>query len=295
MRLHRTLVFFLLLVPTLAQAYELVTIQAVSSTRRSFLTRNGIRQGVMQGMTGTFTAEDVSIIARAIQVSGEFTQWEIVNPNTTLPFEKGSIVTWSTAKEYLWALAPEKERQKYIKSLITIPKNSVIFKGALSRGLNESVSGAPATDVRRGGYMGELYYEKFLTPAISFDVGYRFEREVINYSGLTYTTTRNMLITNLLYYIDAFKELLNDGRPFVGVGAGYGFSRTTTDALSQSGPVGLLPGIKAGLSLPFNEEWEFIVDVAFETLQTKEEQDTGLEQTTTQTNLKGGFGLRKFF
>jgi hypothetical protein len=53
--------------------------------------------------------------------------------------------------------------------------------------------------------------------------------------------------------------------------------------------------VKAGVSLPFNETWEFVMDGAFESLNTSEEQEGGTVQTTTQTNFKVGFGLRRFF
>lgn len=294
MRLYHALFFLAVFFSSALHAYELITIQAVSDTKRTFITRNGKRQGVSIGMTGTFTAEDASILAKAINVSGQFTQWEIINSSTILPFEKGAVVTWYPATEYLWALSPEKARQKYIKANTVTARDSWVFKGALTRAVSESVSGVQATETRRGGYLGEIYYEKGLTPTLTFDVGLRHEREVVNYTGFSFNTQRNVLITNLIYYFDAFKDLLNDGRLFVGGGFGYGHSRTTSAGVAQSGPVGILPTVKIGLSLPFSQEWEFIVDSAFESLQTKEAQSNGQEQTTTQTNIKAGFGLRRF-
>jgi hypothetical protein len=53
--------------------------------------------------------------------------------------------------------------------------------------------------------------------------------------------------------------------------------------------------VKLGVALPFNDTWEFISDGAFESLQTSEEQESGRKQTTTQTNFKFGFGLRRYF
>ena len=48
-----------------------------------------------------------------------------------------------------------------------------------------------------------------------------------------------------------------------------------------------------GASLPFNDTWEFLIDGAFESLNTSEEQEGGRTQVTNQTNFKVGFGLRK--
>jgi hypothetical protein len=247
-------------------------------------------------MTATFTAEDISVLARAINVSGNFTQWQLINQDAIIPFEKGTIVTYYPATEYIWALAPESERRKYIKSEIPRTKRSWVFKGALSRGLSESVSDAPANTPKRGGYMGEVYFEKDLYYNLAFDVGLRYEREVINLEGASFLTKRSMAIVDLIYYFDGLRDYISGGRFFLGAGLGYVLSNTSTVGLSQSGPVSMLPTVKAGVSLPFNNDnWEFVFDTAFESLNTREEQESGRIQTTTQTNFKVGFGLRRFF
>jgi hypothetical protein len=294
MRLHHILFLILLVLPVWSYAYELVTLQGISNSKKSFITRKGKRQGIFPGMTATFMANDVSLLARAVSVSGNFAQWQVINEDATVPWEKGTLVTWYSPNEYLWTLQPEKERQKYIKSVSMLPRKSFVFKGSLSRGLNESVSGVEAQETRRGGYMGEVYFEKFLTHSLSFDAGIRFEREIVNYTGVSYTTTRSLLIGDLLYYFNAF-NILEEGRFYVGGGFGYGLSRTASSGLSQTGPVGLLPGVKAGINLPLADDWDFLFDGAFESLQTQEEQEDGRKQSTTQTNLKVGFGLRRYY
>src|SRR5690606_29310920 len=199
------------------------------------------------------------------------------------------------ATEYLWALSPESERKKYIKSYVPTLKQSWGVKGALSRGLSESVSDAPANTPQRGGFLGEIYYEKDLFEHLSFDVGFRYEQEVVNYSSSSFVTKRNLLIADLIYYFDSFKEFLSGGRVFLAAGMGYGLSNTSTVGFSQSGPVSLLPTVKAGISMPFNDNWDFLLDGAFESLMTREEQEDGRIQTTNQTNFKTGFGLRRYF
>lgn len=270
-------------------------IQAVSDSKKTFITRNGKRSGVQRGMTGTFTAEDVSILAKAQNVTGNFTQWQIVNPDANIPFEKGSIVTYYPATEYIWALAPESERRKYIKSEIPVLRRSWVFRGAISRGLSESVSDAPAETPIRGGYMGEIYFEKEFYPNLAFDVGVRYEREVINLEGASLLTQRNLVIADLIYYMSFFPDYFSRARFYLAAGVGYGLSNTSTVGLDQSGSVILLPAVKAGISMPFNETYEFLFDGAFESLDTREEQESGRVQTTTQTNFKVGFGLRRFF
>lgn len=293
MHFRHTMGLILLFFAVTANAYELLTIQAVSDSKKSFITRSGKRQGIMVGMTATFTAEDVAVLAKATKVTGEFTVWELTNQEAVLPFEKGTLVTYNAATEYLWALTPESERKKFIKSERPEPRQSWVFKGAFTRGLSESVSDAPAAKSQRGGYLGEIYYERDIIPGLAFDVGARYEREVVNYPNASLLTTRNLVITDIIYYIDVPKDIMN-GRIYMGAGMGYGLSHTTAVGLAQSGSVSLLPAVKLGVSLPFDHQWEFLSDAAFESLQTSEKQQDGTKQTTTQTNFKFAFGIRHY-
>ncbi len=295
MRFHHTFVFILLSLFSLSSfAYELIIIQAVSKTGKTFITRNGKRQGVQPGHTATFTAENVSVIARARTVTGNFTHWELVNPDLNMPFTKGEIVTLYPAKEYLWALAPEKVRKKYILSQIPPKKQSFVFRGTFGRGISESVSDAPANAASRGSIGGEIYYEKDLGNHFAFDVGLRFDREAINYQSSSFITNRSMLVVDFLYYFKMLEEYI-PGKFFVALGFGAGYSSTEVEALKQSGTVAMLPGFKAGITYPFNYDWEFLIEAGVESLQTNEQQETGDDQTTTQTNFKSSIGLRRFF
>jgi hypothetical protein len=140
-----------------------------------------------------------------------------------------------------------------------------------------------------------VYFERDIFGYLAFDVGLRYEREVINYSGASLITQRNLAIIGLLYYFEFFPDYISGGQFFLGGGMGYGLSNTSTVGLSQSGPVSLLPAVKMGVSFPFNDQWGFILDAASESLSTKEEQEDGNIQTTNQTNFKVGFGLRRIF
>lgn len=294
MRLRHAFLACCLSLSFTAEAFELIMVQAVSETKKTFITRHGKRDGIFEGVTGTFTADNVSILAKAMNVSGNFTQWQIQNPEAFVPFEKGAVVTYYTASEYLWALSPETERRKWIKSQITKPLRSLTFRGGISRGISESVSEAPVNTVTRGGVLGEIYYEKDFVYGLSWDIGIRYERESVSYPGGSLLTQRSLLITDIYYYFDQLRDII-PGRLYIGLGAGYGQSYTSTVSLKQSGPVSLMPVVKAGVDLPFNHEWSFLGDAGFETLTTKETQEDGRKQTTNQTNFKIGFGLRRLF
>jgi hypothetical protein len=290
-----TLFFFFLCFALRAWAYELVTIQSVSTTKKTFITRTGQRQGIVLGQRSTFTADDVAVLAQAMNVTGEFTQWKLVNDEATVPFEKGTIATWYNTTEYLWALNPEEERLKYIKYREAKPQQAFIFKGSLGQSISASESGSNAAEVKHSGYLVEALYENGIASSLAYNIGVRQHWESASSNGVRSSTTRSMLLADLVYYFDAFKHLLEQGKIFAAAGIGFGPSSTTTNATAQSGTVLMLPSVRIGLDLPFDQRWHFLVETGFETLQTKEDIRVGGTQTRNQTNLKGGFGLKRFF
>jgi hypothetical protein len=277
-----------------AAAYELLVIQNVSSTQKSFVTRNGKRQGIIEGMTGTFIANDVAFHAKARTVTSQFTQWEVVNASTGVPFKVGEIVTYHPAQEYIWALNPEAARQKIVEVTQQKTRSSVLVKGASIRGINETVSGAPPQSAARAGYALDGLYERLFTRNLAWDAGVRYEYEVVNVSGGSLSTERLMAVADLLYYFDPM-EHFHAGRIYFGAGLGFGQSSTSSRGITQSGSATLMPSGKLGLTLPFNREWEFLTEVAFENLKTDEKFEVPGRQTTNQSNLRIGLGLRRFF
>ena len=288
-----SLTVLILCLSTQAFAYELLVVQAVSSSKKTFVTRNGKRQGVVENLTGTFTAENVALIARAMTVTSQFTQWQLVNDNAKVPFEPGSMVTYHPAQEYIWALNPEAARKKFLKELRPVVRRSWIVKGAMTKGLNETVSSAAPQNTSRGGIALDALYER-LYNNFAWDAGIRYENEVVNLSGGSLITQRMMAVTDLLYYFEGLDDFYS-ARVFIGIGMGYGQSSTDADGIRQSGFALLLPAAKIGIALPFDKEWDFMIESAFETLKSTEELEDKSKQTTNQSNLRIAVGLRKFF
>ena len=288
-----TLTFLILCLSAQAFAYELLVVQAVSSSKKTFVTRNGKRQGVVENLTGTFTSENVALIAKAMTVTSQFTQWQLVNDNAKVPFEPGSMVTYHPAQEYIWALNPEAARKKYLKELRPEIRRSWIVKGAMTKGLNETVSSAAPQNSSRGGIALDALYER-LYNNFAWDAGIRYENEVVNLSGGSLITQRMMAVTDLLYYFEGLDDFYS-ARVFIGIGMGYGQSSTDADGIRQSGFALLLPAAKIGMALPFDKEWDFMIESAFETLKSTEELEDKSKQTTNQSNLRIAVGLRRFF
>jgi hypothetical protein len=277
-----------------AYAYQLLMIQTVSSSRKTFVTRTGKRDGIVENLTGTFTADNVSFIAKARTVTAQFTQWEVVNSEAVVPFNPGSLVTYHPAEEYIWSINPESARKKYIKDLRPEIRRAWLVKSAVTRGLNETVSSVEAQNANRGGVALDVLYEKMFTDNFAWDAGLRYESEIVNLTAGALNTQRLLLMGDFLYYFDPAEDLY-DARFFVALGAGFGQSSTSVQSVVQSGSAVLLPSAKLGMALPFTDEWEFIVESAFETLRTEEKLEDGAKQSTTQSNLRVGIGIKKFF
>lgn len=289
----RLLILWIILISS-AYSYELVIVQSVSKSGQTFITRNGKRHGVAEGATATFTGEDVAVIAKAIKVTGEFTQWELQNQIADVPFDKGQIITYNHAEEYLWTLTPEIQKKKFIKSHIRELKHSIILNGALTKTMSESVSGVEDASPIRGGILGEIFYEKEMSTNLAFSPGFRYEKEVVNYTEATFTATRYMLLGDIRFYFDPMQEFYL-GRVYIALGMGFGQSSTTTTSSTTSGRVTLLPVMKGGINLPLNENMEFLAQSAFESINTEETTAELETQTTTQTNFRFGLGLKIYF
>jgi hypothetical protein len=170
----------------------------------------------------------------------------------------------------------------------------VLIKTAMTRGLSESTSEAYPGNTRRGGLLYEILYEKEYFENLALDIGARYEKEIVIVSEATLTTQRLMLIGDVLYYIPGLEDLTS-ARIYLGLGLGYGESSTATTGSVSSGTAMLIPAAKIGGSMRFNRDYHFILEGAFETLQTTEKLPVGGTQTTNQSNMRVGIGIRKYF
>ena len=275
-------------------AYELHIIQGISKTGQTFITRTGKKDGVFKGKQATFTAENVSIIAKAITVTREFTQWEIENNFSEIPFKKGQVVTYYDTTEYLWALTPEKIKRKFIKTDLYNPRRSFALHTSFIRGLSETVSGVDNQDIQRGGLQIEGYLENEFNLNFALAMGLRYSTETINVNEASLTSQRFVLVAEGRYYFDPMRSFFG-ARPSFALGVGFGQSGTDADGLSSAGTVLILPITKLGLSLPLSKNTEFTFEAAFESLKITEEFEEGTTQVTNVNNFKTGIAVKRFF
>jgi hypothetical protein len=275
-------------------SYELHIIQGVSKTGQTFVTRSGKKDGVVLGKLSTFTADNISLIAKAITVTREFTQWEVENNTAQLPFRKGQLVTVYDTTEHLWALTPEKVKTKFIKSSLYNPRKSFAFHTSFMRGLSESVSGVESQDIERGGIQLEGYIENEFNLNFALAFGLRYTTETVNVNEASLTSNRFLGIVEARYYFNPIRSFYG-ARPMIGIGLGYGQSATEADGLTSAGTALILPITKVGLSLPLSKKTEFSFEAAFESIEINEEFEEGTNQTTTASNIKTGIAIKRFF
>ena len=272
-------------------AYELVIVQSISKEKQTFVTRNRPDHIYVLGQKATFTSSNVSLIARAKTVSREFTQWEILNDYTDVPFNRGEVVTIYEAQEYLWALSPEEIKRKHIKNSLFVPKRSFESRFAFTRGISESVTDTSPDDINRQGYFFEGNYRKEIDFNFIYSFGLRYTTDVINLSNTSLTNQRFMGMFDIRYYTEKIKDVF-DSRLGISIGAGFGQSRTETNSQVSTGSAVILPTIRAHFDLPITKKYEFGIYGGIESIRIEETFVNNDEQTTNLNHSHFGIMLR---
>ena len=276
-----------------AYAYELVVIQGISKEKQTFVTRNSEYSDIFIGKKATFTSEDTSVIAKAIEVTREFVQWELSNDFTDTPFPRGALVTMYDTTEYLWALTPEVIKRKFIKNRVFTPRRSFEAAISLARGLSESVTDTSAVNADRGGYHFDFSYRKQFNIHWALSYGLRYDREVINLPDSSLLNQRFIATTELRYYFEPWYDFYS-AQVGLGLSLGFGQSRTETPGQATFGNAVLLPGTKLSLSLPVERAVDMEFFGAFESFRLDEETLGGLDQTTNLISSKIGVIYRRY-
>lgn len=260
-------------------AYELVIIQTLSREKQTFITRLGKDSKIFAGKKSTFTSDNVSIIATAKSVTREFAQWEIDNNYTDVPFKKGEIVTMYDSQEYLWTLNPEESKKRFIKSKIYNPSQSLELGFNMSRGISESTSEASSESTQRGGYQFSTSFVQEINEKYSLAFGFRYAKDTVNISATTIKNTRFVGLLEGRYYFSPLEDL-HDSSIYLGLGVGYGQSRTELVGATNSGTTTIVPSTKIGLKIPMTKSYSMAVETGFESVRLDEEDIEGKKQST---------------
>ena len=89
---------------------KVVIIKAISSSKRTFLIKEGFKSGIGLGQTALFSNKHVTISARAIEVSSESSLWEVRDDRSVAPFDKNDIIVFTNNLERRPFEVPELHR-----------------------------------------------------------------------------------------------------------------------------------------------------------------------------------------
>ena len=274
-------------------AYELIIVQSVSKEKNTFITRGGKDKSMFIGKNVTFTSDDISVIAKAVEVTGEFTQWELKNDYTDVPFRKGELVTLYNAEEHLWALSPAEVRSKFIRNEIFKARRSFEFISSVSKGLSESYSGGQSQNLNRGGLQFDGIYQREINSNFAYAFGIRYSREVIDAPSASLINQRFLGVVEARYYFNPIENFYN-ARFGIGLGAGFGQTRTETTGQASFGDALLLPMTKVSFSIPVNKKYEISFIGEFDSLRLEEDTADNTTETTNLNNSRAGFVFRAY-
>lgn len=295
-------VVLLALLPMFAFASkdELVIVQAVSGSGRTLILNRGFAHGVNKFQESLFTTEDISIAARATEVSRHHSLWEPNDKNAVFPFQKDQTITYNSKVKNIWTDMPELRERLADARLIQEgfmqsrrPKHSFSSRLALSNTFYESISETDSErKPKRNGLSVEALYHFRHNDHMEYSAGIRYDQEnaVIEDPELTIPSTRFFGIAEVTYHFDSWAG--SESNLYVSVGAGIGRSQTEVDGAISSGMATLLPYVRGGAIIRSGKRLSFVIESIVESVSTSESFIDTKEQTTNLVNAKIGFGVR---
>lgn len=275
---------------------KVVIIKAISSSKKTFLIKNGFADGIAENQTALFSNKHVTIEARAIEVAYNSSLWEVRDERSVAPFDKNDIIVFTNNLERRPFEVPELHRLEEKIAKVNYEKgetkDTFAMRGSLSRAMSESTTeAATAADPLRQGYQFELMYIRNFATRWEYSLGVRFDQEIatLEAPALDVPTTRLMGTFDLLYH---FNNDLSRAHYYAGLGLGYGRSITEVNGLESSGSAIILPVARLGRTFDWHRTLTFFAEGALESIAMSEKLDDSSEQTTTIVNAKFTIGLR---
>jgi hypothetical protein len=295
-QIARFIIFALLMKSTtylsVAYAEELILIQAISTTEKTFVIRKGAEDGVTPGQESLFSNRNISLMARAVEVTRDFSLWKLIEEQANVPFEKRELVTFNSSSEGLWLEIPKLRTQinqiSYFK-----PSFHWKFRTSFARSISETTSDTAAeTEPTRNGVDIEILYGKRFHPRFEWDMGFRYDYETsrLEEPVLVVSTRRYFLTGEVTYHFSPEKR--SKGNYYMALGIGAGLSNTIVDEDISAGYSLLLPTASIGYTGPLNENWGYTFNLNGESVSTKEVMPTGEVVSSTIILTKFTVGLR---
>ncbi|WP_290730358.1 hypothetical protein [Halobacteriovorax sp. JY17] len=294
------IVIFLFFSSSWALANEnLVIVQSVSNTKKTFVIRKGRDYGISKGQISLFSTVDISFTARATEVTRYYSLWSLIDKEATVPFKINEIVTYTSSLERIWsevALSKLREVEKkqedsYLRNIV---RGYVNLRASWGISLSQSTSEVQAESLEsRTSIHLEATYSKRINRHLEFGGGVRFDSDTAK--GVnperSIPSTRNFLIGDVTYHFNQIRNTRS--HIYAGLGAGIGKSSTEVGDSTKSGSATLLPYFRLGYeTAPDKASYAFIAELQIENIVANEEFTTGDEQSTGIVNSKFSVGIR---
>jgi hypothetical protein len=251
----------------------------------------GSRDGIQKGQESLFSTEYISLAARAINVSRNFSLWKLSDKFARIPFVKEEFIVFTNNVINIQNEVPFiRER---LKATVFEPKSYFKFKAFFTETIAESLSDTDEKiNATRRGYHLEAVYEKDWGRTLSWGAGIRFDREIqtLQDPALEIPTTRLLGVGEINYNFPRFIDSKNN--IYASVGFGYGLDKSIVDEREATGTAWAIPVIKLGLQTNELDKMNYLFEVVFETIFVEETFPDGQKQSTNQTNAKVGIGLK---
>ncbi|EQC44406.1 outer membrane protein beta-barrel domain protein [Bacteriovorax sp. Seq25_V] len=306
MKIFTMISLLLLSQVTLAEEIEnnnLVIIQKVDNRAQSFVIRKGMADQIYKGQRSLFSNKSTSVVAKAITVSRDFSQWELEDKNASVSFESGDIITVSYSIEKIWTEIPrmisDKEYQNILKTerKLLLKKYGKLYEGrfqilgGISQGLSESTTESENNDGARVGNNYKFKYTKAFNDFLRYEVGFRYDDDVLTLSSpdLEISSQRYMATVGLQTRFNDFWEL--DATPYASLSLGYGKTQSQLNESVKTGTASIVPSFTLGVDIPYSKRFSFLIEGTVESISATETFSDGVEQRTNITQALVSLGI----
>lgn len=286
-------------------ADELVVIKDTENCGQTFSILKGSIEDIEVGVSKVFTVKNISVLARAMQVSDYYSEWRLVNTKACVPFQKGEYVLINTPPETIYSqmamlekMHPlELDKLKERANVIRAPYFwgvRTFFSYTVSESISETQN--PYQLINRAGAQFEGFYGRPVKKIHHLEwetsVRYDWENSKIKNPRIDIPTQRILASLGLVYHFSQVKLPISNF--YTGLSFGFGYSRTKSESTILQGYAILLPAFKLGYKSFFkNRDYQGIVELKIEGLSSKEKRKAPSEtQTNNIVNVSLGVGLR---
>jgi len=299
--MKKILIFLFLITPYLAPlaSENLVIVQSVSNSKKTFVIRKGRDAGISKGQISLFSTTDISFTSRAKEVTRHYSLWVVIDKQANVPFVRDEVVTYTSSLERVWnevilTKLKEVEMQKEENFLKDITRNYLTARAAWGFALSQSTSEVQTESLEsRSGLHLEGTYSTRINRHLEFGGGIRYDKD--SAKGVnpdrTIPSTRTFLVADVTYHFNQLKG--SRSHLYAGIGGGVGQSTTTVGDSTKTGNATILPYFRFGFeTTPKGSGFALLMELQIESVVANETFTEGEEQSTSMVNSKFSIGIR---